>query len=252
MAKRYGWRPDLPDKRDFLFSVSFGVMRSLPARVDLRPQCPPVVSQGTLGSCVANATASAHYFDQKKQNSKDQFQPSRLFLYYNTRKIGNTVLYDSGSNIRDGFKSIARDGVCPETMWKYQVSKFAVIPPAPCYKEALKHQAVKYMRVRQSLSQMRGCLADGYPFVFGFMVYESFESSVVARTGVVPMPEDDESDLGGHAVTCVGYDDKSQRFIVQNSWGTSWGDKGFFYMPYDYLTAPNLADDFWCVRTVEI
>jgi len=99
---------------------------------------------------------------------------------------------------------------------------------------------------------LKACLAQGYPFVFGFTVYESFESSVVAKTGVAPMPGRNEQPLGGHAVLCVGYDDKTQKFLVENSWGTGWGMKGFFTLPYNYLTSPDLADDFWVVQTVEI
>jgi C1A family cysteine protease len=97
---------------------------------------------------------------------------------------------------------------------------------------------------------MKGCLAAGYPFVFGFTVYESFESASVAKTGVVPYPSTGEKVLGGHAVLAVGYDDASQRFIVRNSWGPGWGMKGYFTIPYSYLTDNNLSDDFWTIRMV--
>jgi C1A family cysteine protease len=97
---------------------------------------------------------------------------------------------------------------------------------------------------------MKGCLAAGYPFVFGFTVYESFESDAVAKTGVVEMPAPSEKVLGGHAVVAVGYDDSTQRFIVRNSWGPGWGMGGYFTIPYAYLTDSNLADDFWTVHLV--
>jgi len=109
---------------------------------------------------------------------------------------------------------------------------------------------VTYSRLTQSLSQLKGCLASGYPFVFGFTVYDSFESQQVAQTGVVPMPAAGEGVLGGHAVLAVGYDDTQQRFIVRNSWGTGWGMQGYFTMPYAYLTEQNLSSDFWTVRLV--
>lgn len=248
----YGWRPDLPDTRDRMYSAPLGVLRSLPSKIDLRPKCPPIVNQGSLGSCTGNAIASAHYFDQMKLGAQRPFQPSRLFIYYNERRMEGTIQVDAGAYIRDGFKSIAREGVCRETSWKYDVSKFAQKPPANCFSEALEHQAVQYMRLQQSLGQLKGCLADGYPFVFGFTVYESFESATVTRTGMVPLPHQGESVLGGHAVMAVGYDDAKLRFIVQNSWGTTWGDKGFFYMPYSYLTDVDLSADFWTVRVVEV
>ena len=98
---------------------------------------------------------------------------------------------------------------------------------------------------------MKGCLASGYPFVFGFTVYESFESDQVAQTGHVPMPQAGEQVVGGHAVLAVGYDDSNQWFIVRNSWGPNWGMQGYFTMPYLYLLDPNLSGDFWMGQTVE-
>ena len=118
------------------------------------------------------------------------------------------------------------------------------------FTDGLKDRAVSYSRLVQTLSQMKGCLASGYPFVFGFTVYDSFEGDHVAKTGVVPMPGSGESVLGGHAVMAVGYDDNDQRFIVRNSWGTGWGMHGYFAMPYSYLTDRSLASDFWTIRLV--
>lgn len=250
--KRYGWIPDIPDGRDHLYSAPTPVLEALPPKIDLRSACPPVLDQGELGSCTANAIASAHRFDQMKQGATDAFAPSRLFIYYNERVMERTTSEDSGAMIRDGIKSIASEGVCAESMWPYAIPKFANKPPAPCYKAALDHQAVSYQRLLPSSTQMKGCLASGYPFVFGFSVYESFESPAVAKTGVVPLPAPGESMLGGHAVIAVGYDDSRQRFLAMNSWGTKWGDTGFFTMPYAYLTDADLAADFWTVRVVEV
>ena len=101
------------------------------------------------------------------------------------------------------------------------------------------------------LNQIKGCLAHGYPFVFGFPVYESFESQEVAKTGVVPMPGSSEQMLGGHAVLAVGYDDATQRFLVRNSWGDGWGMGGYFTMPYAYLMDRGLSSDFWAILSVE-
>jgi C1A family cysteine protease len=99
---------------------------------------------------------------------------------------------------------------------------------------------------------MKGCIASGFPFVVGFAVYESFESDAVARTGTVPLPAPTEAVIGGHAVLAVGYDDAKQRFHMMNSWGAGWGDKGFFTMPYAYLTDEDLSADFWTIRIVEV
>ena len=248
---RYGWAPDLPDHRDHMFAAPPPMLGALPPKVDLRPQCPPVVDQGELGSCTANAIANAHRFNQIKEGAKAHFLPSRLFIYYNERDMEGTIKSDAGAQIRDGVKSVAQLGACPETLWPYDITKFAKKPLVKTYTEALKHQAVSYQRVLRDLNQMKGCLAAGFPFVFGFTVYESFESAQVAKDGLMPLPKPKEKCLGGHAVLAVGYDDATQRVTVMNSWSDKWADKGFFYMPYDYITSAKLADDFWTIRMVE-
>ncbi len=251
-VKHFGWIPDLPDARDHLYSAPRRTLEALPPAADLRAVCPPVLDQGALGSCTANAIASAHRFDQLKQGAPDPFAPSRLFIYYNERAMEHTVAQDAGAMIRDGIKSIAKQGVCPEPEWPYVIGKFARKPTAPCFKAALDHQAIAYQRLLQNLTQMKGCLASGYPFVFGFTVYESFESEQVASSGKVPLPSPGEAAVGGHAVLAVGYSDTTQRFLVMNSWGTAWGRGGFFTIPYAYLADADLAADFWTVRVVEV
>ncbi len=188
-------------------------------------------------------------FDQIKQ-SLPTFVPSRLFIYYNERAMEHTIATDSGAQIRDGIKSVGTIGAPPESDWPYVVANFAEKPPVNAFKDAPLGKALQYQRVPQVLNQMKGCLASGYPFVFGFTVYESFESAQVAQTGVAPMPAPNEQVLGGHAVVAVGYDDASQRFIIRNSWGDAWGMKGYFTFPYAYLTDSNLSDDFWTVQMV--
>jgi len=249
--KRYGWVPDLPDARDHMYAAPVEMLATLPAKVDLRPHCPPVYDQGQLGSCTGNAIAGAVQFEREKQKLKPDLVPSRLFIYYGERVIEGTVGTDSGAQIRDGIKVVAKQGVPPETDWPYDIAKFAQKPPPKAFADALHDRAVSYSRLSQSLSQMKGCLASGYPFVLGFTVYDSFESQQVAKTGVVPMPASGESVLGGHAVMAVGYDDGQQRFIVRNSWGPGWGMQGYFTMPYAYLTERNLSSDFWTIRLVK-
>jgi C1A family cysteine protease len=175
---------------------------------------------------------------------------SRLFIYYNERALEGTIQSDSGAMIRDGIKTLAKQGVCSEKTWPYVISRFSVKPPAACYKEAANRQITSYLRIT-TLDEMRTCLADGFPFVFGFTVYESFETQQVERTGIMPMPKPKERVLGGHAVLAVGYDDKKKQFVVRNSWGTDWGLKGYFMMPYAYLADRNLSDDLWTIRRGE-
>lgn len=246
----YGWIRDLPDARDFLYAaplVRFPL--GLPQAVDLRSECPPVYDQGQLGSCTANGIGGAIEFDQQKQGNKE-FTPSRLFIYYNERVIEGTVSQDSGAQVRDGIKSVATLGAPPETDWPYNIQEFAQKPPANAYTDGKLDLVATYSRVAQNLAQMQGCLAEGYPFVFGFSVYESFESQTVAETGIVPMPAAGESTVGGHCVVAVGYDDSTRCFIIRNSWGAGWGLKGYCMMPYEYLLSAQLASDFWTIRSV--
>lgn len=247
---KYGWKPDVPDFRDFKFSAITD-FSTLPKEVDLRYNNMRIFDQGALGSCTANAISSAHMFNQAKNNEwKAKFTPSRLFIYFNERAIEGTIPFDSGAMIRTGIKSLAKQGVCSENTWPYIIKRFRLLPSPKSYTEAVTHKSVQYSRVGQTLEQLKACLASGYPFVFGFAVYDGFESEVVAKTGVVNMPASSEKMRGGHAVLCVGYSDKTQRFIVQNSWGQNWGNKGFFTLPYEYVTNNNLADDFWVVQSV--
>lgn len=250
-VKRYGWIPDLPDQRDYLYAASIEVLAALPTSVDLRSACPPVYNQGELGSCTANAIAAAIEFDRMKQHLSPLFTPSRLFIYYNERAMEGQINIDSGAQIRDGIKSVGAQGVCPEVEWPYDISKFENQPSANCYQDALQHRAIVYQRLASELNQVKGCLASGSPFVFGMTVYDSFESQQAAQSGHVSMPAPTEKVLGGHAVLAVGYDDSQQWFIVRNSWGDGWGMQGYFTLPYAYMTGRGFTSDFWTVRIVQ-
>lgn len=249
---RYGWKPDVPDHRDLQYMAPRRRLADLPKKVDLRPACPPIYDQGELGSCTGNAVGAVFSFVKRKANPKAAFfAPSRLFIYYNERVMEGTVNVDAGAQIRSGIKSVAKSGVCTEGLWPYHIPSFRKRPTAAAYKEALLNQAISYERVARTLTQMKGCLASGFPFVFGFSVYEGFESDAVAKTGKLNMPTKSEANLGGHAVVCVGYDDAQERFLIRNSWGTGWGMKGYFTMPYEYVLDGNLSDDYWTIRMVE-
>jgi len=250
--RKFGWKRDLHDPRDFKFKVSpLYAPRIVPPFVDLRPLCPPIYNQLDLGSCTANALASAFQFEQMREGITN-FVPSRLFIYYNERVIEDTVNEDAGAMIRDGIKTMANDGVCPETLWDYIPSKFTTKPCNNCYKTAEENQVIQYLRIAEhTLQGVKEALTDGYPVTFGFTVYDSMMTNEVARTGLVPSPTEIDRPVGGHAVKAVGYDDSIECMIVKNSWGTDWGMNGYFYLPYWYITTADASADFWVIQLVE-
>lgn len=252
IVRNYTWRPDVPDYRDFKFSETFAPAKdllgksTLPSSVDLRAKMSSVEDQGQLGSCTANAlVGSLEFLEGRKHET--MIDLSRLFVYYNERVIEGTVSSDSGAMLRDGIRSLAKQGVCSEKIWPYKIANFKLKPTPPCYSDALARKITSYHRLH-TIADMRACLASGFPFVFGFTVYSAFESAEVAKTGVLNMPQPGESYLGGHAVCAVGYDDTSMRLLVRNSWGKDWGQQGYFTMPYDYVASRELADDLWVVQ----
>jgi len=246
IKRKYGWIPDIPDKRDFLYAKIMKVPKILPDMVDLRKGCSQVEDQGQLGSCTANAlVGNLEFLDIQDGNGyTDQ---SRLFIYYNERLLRGMVNEDSGAMLRDGIKSLVKWGSCPESVWPYEINNFTKKPPVKAYQLGKKHCITSYHRLN-TLDEMKICLASGFPFVFGFAVYESFETQEVASTGIVNLPKRNERMLGGHAVVAVGYNEKQKRFIIRNSWGSDWGMNGYFTMPYQYLSSRDLSDDFWVIK----
>jgi C1A family cysteine protease len=249
----YGWKPDSADSRDYHFAPALDpATTALPPSVDLRgSNMPDVYDQGQLGSCTGNAWAALMQFERRRLGHTPDFVPARLFIYYEERVIENSVGQDSGAQLRDGAKALANNGAPPETDWPYDISTFTEAPTAQMTADAASHKAVAYGRVTQTAPQCKATLAGGNPFVFGFTVYASFESQAVAQSGIVPMPKSGEQVVGGHAVMACGYDDSAQMFLIRNSWGTGWGQNGYFQMPYAYLLDHHLASDLWRLTMVD-
>lgn len=221
---------------------------NLPTEVDLRSKCPDVYNQGNLGSCTAQALAAAFEFNDGISNP---YTPSRLFIYYNERVLGNNVNQDSGAYLSDGIKTLERYGVCDEKDWPHDISKFRIKPPTKCYTNALLYRAYTVNNIRSDLNSMKNSLASGFPFVVGIAIYPSFLTTSVNKTGIVSMPNrNKEKCLGGHAVLVVGYSDIKQHWILRNSWGNKWGDKGYFYLPYLYLLDAKLSSDLWNITKI--
>lgn len=249
-VRKYGWKRDIPDHRDMKLMLT--APAQLPPSIDLESECPAVYNQGQLGSCTSHAIAGLCEFLELQEKKTDEYTPSRLFIYYYERYLEHTVNYDAGAQIRDGMRVVAQVGAPHENLWTYSDDgvKFKQAPPLKCYQDAGKHKVSGYMRVSQDLNSLRTILSRKKPFVFGFTVYSKFESEEVAKTGILNMPGPDESVLGGHAVMAVGYDDATKRFKIRNSWDKIWGIRGYFTMPYEYLTNPNLASDIWTAGAI--
>lgn len=251
--KRFGWRKDGLDRRDNKFAM---VPIALPARVDYRSADAPIYDQGQLGSCTSNMGCGLFDFERKRQGLP-AIDLSRLALYYWTRLLEGTPLEDAGASIRDTFKVMASVGIAPETDWPYDDIKFAQAPPAIAVTDALANTVLAYQSLNNAnLPMLKNALANGFTFGFGFNVYDSFMN--IGSSGLMPVPTASENLQGGHAVRTVGYDDnircpnsaKPGAFIVANSWGTGFGDRGYIYMPYEFMVDPTMVADAWALRLV--
>lgn len=260
--RKFGWVKDPPSPKDKLYSARPKRVSAdqVPRRTNNIATAPSAVDQEDIGSCVGNATSTHLLHIAINQGIKDAEQPSRLFIYYNTRVMEGNKNNDTGCCIRNAIKVVSHLGAPPESLWPYVPSKFAKCPPLNAYREARKHQALEYFRVDwANLTEIKQCLAGGHGFVFGFSVFESFMSEATAHSGGMQVPEEGELCHGGHAVYGLDYDDDAifpgwpgpGGVLVQNSWGTDWGIKGRFWMPYSVITSPTLSDDFWTIRKVE-
>lgn len=262
--KYYGWRRSNPDHRDYMFAANPFVIRNLPTIIDLDSPSPgspfdPCWDQLNLGSCGPNTLAENITFDVMSDpnlKGKMKMMPSRLFNYYTTRLLMGTINSDSGVDNRTMLKAAAQFGWCDASLWPYIVNNFTKKPPQAAFKQASTRLISQYLSVPQDLMQMKACIAgnspfgiQGKPFIFGFTVYESFESANATKTGIIPMPGPTESVLGGHDILFCGYNDFTQMFKFRNHWSKNWGDRGYGYMPYAYAINSNLSGDFWMVQT---
>jgi C1A family cysteine protease len=272
-----GWIPDYPDFRDYtekteeiklvLGPKGPSKAKSLPASVDLREWCSPIENQGSLGSCTANAGAGVIEYYERKSFGR-HIDASRLFLYKVTRNLMKQK-GDTGAYLRTTMGAMVLFGVPPEDYWPYSDDgkKFDQEPPAFCYAFAQNYQTIKYFRhdppkknPEEILIRVKTYLSKGHPAMFGFTVYNSIEQA--EGTGKIPFPSPKEKIEGGHAIVAIGYDDKIKiknqygnvettgALIIRNSWGKDWGEKGYGWLPYEYVLR-ELAEDFWSILKKE-
>lgn len=277
-----GWMRDLPDFRDYtpehekikpmLTKINMpasAAPASLPVSVDLRAWCTEIEDQRDLGSCTAHAGVGLVEFYEKKAFGI-YTDASRLFLYKVTRNLlGWTG--DTGAYLSTTMAALTLFGVPPEKYWPYTTStpgpvapptpNFDMEPPAFCYAYAQNYQSIDYFRLdppglspADLLQRIKTFLAGNMPSMFGFTVYSSYQYS--GSNGHFPFPCPNEKAVAGHAVVAVGYDDAKKiknpicgaettgAFLIRNSWGTKWGDKGYGWLPYEYVLKGQ-ADDWW-------
>ena len=259
--RHYGHLRDSPDARDIKRRYGTGEIPHIDKHpvADLRGYLYHVYDQGDLNSCTANVVCAAYgVVLQKKAAMMNHvfydFDPARLFVYYNSRGHHPDMTVDTGATLRNSLKVMRSFGVCRESFWPYQELQFSKKPLSASYQDAMGNNITEYESLVQDIDQFRACLHEGFPFAFGFEIYEdSFDR--ITRNGLMPIPSDAEiastTDLETHAALAVGYDDNTRHITVLNSWGDSFGDKGYFYMPYDYITDPDRAFDFWKIAEVE-
>lgn len=244
--RKYGWKRDQLDPRDKKLKFSGAAVKDLPLVVDHRPHMPPVWDQGDIGRCTGAATGSQCWFADKT----NPFEPSMQFIYYTTRMLEGTVNYDSGASIRNSIKSVVRYGFPPETEWPRDMP-FRKKPPQKVFNIARKELVTSYAKLQLKEDQLRAALAQGFTVNLGIMVYASFESPETAATGVVVTPNPaKERQLGGHAILICGFDHEQRKYIARNSWSAAWGDKGYFYIDYDYIHNTDLTADPWVIKSV--
>jgi C1A family cysteine protease len=250
VKRHLGTGRDSVSPLDWNYRPRSSIVRRLPVVADLRRHCPPVYDQLHLNSCSANAIAAALRYLELKEGRPDVSSPSRLFIYYNERVLAGAVGTNSPVPLRDGFRTIAKIGACPEDLWPYLVRRFRRHPASRCYDISQLHRAIAYYRIRRAVSQFRACLAEGFPFVMALAVHQSMMGRQVRRTGIVPLPTRRDPVRGGHAVLAVGYDHARRLVTFRNSWSAAWGDRGYGYLPYAFFTSPSLTWDFWTMRRV--
>jgi len=272
-----GWIPDYPDFRDFtekteeiklvLGQKKVLKAKNMPESIDLREWCSPVEDQGSIGSCTAQAGAGVLEYYEKRSFGR-HIDASRLFLYKVTRNLMKTK-GDTGAYLRKTMGAMVLFGAPPEDYWPYtdDEKKFDQEPPAFCYAFAQNYQTIKYFRhdspgikAEEILRKVKAYLSKSHPSMFGFTVYNSIEQA--EETGRIPFPSSKERIEGGHAIVAVGYDDKMKiknkfgkiettgALLIRNSWGKEWGEKGYGWLPYEYILK-GLAEDFWSILKKE-
>ena len=244
MSRVYNLKPQKEDKRDYMYEPHLLETPSTHFLSDVQMISCPILDQGSLGSCVSNATYALFYILSTRKISL-----SRLQLYMTSRAIdGSSLTEDAGATVRGCMKAVSKYGLTNENIWSYNILNFDKLAPSDAFRNLYKLNKFVYTFIKQDLNSIKQVLASGKPIIIGILIYSSFESNNAFNYGIISIPNTTKEELlGGHAILLIGYDDKTKVFKFQNSWGIGWGDKGYGYMPYDYVLDNNLAFDLCTV-----
>ncbi|CAF1448710.1 unnamed protein product [Adineta ricciae] len=240
--------------RDFSQYVAYTAPQ-LPSKVDLRPWMTSIEDQSDTNSCTANAMAGIYEYLNYRTTGRLE-DVSRLFIYYNSRikdNEGDSNITDEGTSIATTIEVVEEQGVCLESMWPYNIKKVNTKPHSQCYAAAAPYGISEALELDINIDEMRSCLAQGFPFLVSLNLYNSFDKA--GTNGVVTVPKSSEvarSSHGRHALVVAGYSDHSRAFIVRNSWGATWGDRGYCYIPYDYVGSDDLCNAAWTVKKLGV
>lgn len=243
IGRKYGYRVDHPNLRDTIYRPKIARMETqLPLTSEnLLEKLPSCWDQEQEGSCTGHGVGAAVAF------LHPGFMPSRQEIYYNGRAIEGDTDQDSGAQISDVLTGVANNGVAPENLWPYVESNIFEVPPENVVEAGSAYKISQFSRI-SGLEDLKNCLAEGFPVVIGFSVYDNFESQEMADSGILTLPGPNDELLGGHCVLVGQYDDITKRCFIRNSWGENWGPfKGNFYMSYSYFN--QLVSDLWVIQS---
>lgn len=215
-------------------------IESIASSIDLRSHFTSIKNQGEMGACSVFSLVSIFEYILKK-NKQQESDLSEQFVYYNARKIHQMTDCDCGSSLYDVVQTMKKEGVCLEKLFPYDPKSVSLAPSDAAYSDALSRVVLKAKTVKRSLKDIKSALCEGYPVAISLKIFDSFE----AYDGFVRVPSEDEIEnatSGNHAMVICGYDDETRFFVVRNSWGTRFGDRGYCYIPYGYIDNEKLLN----------